>query len=617
LPLPNEHSARVRQPDEFDPDSFRRTKLPGTTVEIISGKLKGAAGADDPMVVQTYRFPVKDFTADEARQWLKDNDVTVESFEPAAEKRDASRGTVRSQPVRLEEAGDAAANRPRWQHVCTAGKYEGYDDGRSPFELTRATFEEMRDNLRSMPEYHRGPDGVGDADCVPWDFHHATDANPALVSVVGAPAQGWVRDLDVRTGNDGVAQLWALTRWLPTAAQYIREGAYKWASISALLDAVDQKSGKRVGAVLTSVAITNTPFVQGMQQLAASRLGGWMEPAATPIEAVGRMKELLGLKETDDVGAVMAEVARMRQWLDLGTVPLGVDMEGIVGAMRRLLGLPALTIAATVLDEIGKLTVALLEEQAAAQRSEPGAQPASMTEGASDMDLLKTLSKELGVREGDAEVVAAVKDSVTLRANLKQATGAAKDTTEVLTADVVALAADRKDLLSLRKAIGAPATQEDAVARVTVLLEAETKLKALEPEHAAMKARLAEQDKAKAEADVQEVIASRKLPDEVRDALLELRLSKPEQFTAKFPPLGDRAALTRPGVAAAAAPPAPGTAGPGDGPVIDLSAIKGRNATHRLMQWVRANEAPMAQAADEVVWRRACELRSTGRVVGQ
>lgn len=232
------------------------------------------------------------------------------------------------------------------------------------------------------------------------------------------------------------------------------------------------------------------------------------------------------------------------------------------------------------------------------------------------MELLKTLSKELGVREGDTEVVAAVKDSVSLRAQVKSAIGATKDTTDTLCAEVIELAADRKGLISLRKALGA-STHEDAVSRVAVLLEAEKKLGELEPKYKALEDKIAEQDKTKAEADVHEVLATRRLPEDMFDALLELRLNKADKFAEKFPKLGDKAALTQPGVAAIQSIPAAAPAAPDNGQVIDLTATKGRNLTNRLMAWVRENEPTMATADNDKVWKRACELKRTGKVVGQ
>jgi hypothetical protein len=232
------------------------------------------------------------------------------------------------------------------------------------------------------------------------------------------------------------------------------------------------------------------------------------------------------------------------------------------------------------------------------------------------MELLKTLSKELGVREGDTEVVAAVKDSVALRANMKEALGATKDTTDTLCAEVVELAADRKGLVSLRKALGAT-THEDAVSRVAVLLEAEKKLGELEPKHKALADKLAEQDKAKAESEVREVLATRRLPEDMMDALLELRLNKPEKFAERFPKLGDKAVLTQPGVAGKPAIPATTPDATDNATVIDLSKVSGRNLTHRLMSWVRSNDPAMAKADNDTVWRKACELKRNSKVVGQ
>ncbi len=81
-PYPNEHVARVRDPEDFEDDSFRRKKVT-TGVGLILGKLKDGDGS---MVAQAYRFSADEFTADEAKKWLKDNDVKYISFEPAAEK---------------------------------------------------------------------------------------------------------------------------------------------------------------------------------------------------------------------------------------------------------------------------------------------------------------------------------------------------------------------------------------------------------------------------------------------------------------------------------------------------------------------------------------------------
>lgn len=91
-PFPNEHSARIKSPNLFDEKTFRRTtggtiygkvKVP-VTAAIVWGKLKGAAGPTDNPIPQSIRFPTKNWTAAQAKAWLKDNNVTYERFEAAS-----------------------------------------------------------------------------------------------------------------------------------------------------------------------------------------------------------------------------------------------------------------------------------------------------------------------------------------------------------------------------------------------------------------------------------------------------------------------------------------------------------------------------------------------------
>jgi ATP-dependent protease ClpP protease subunit len=78
MPYENEHSARVRDPKDFDQNSFRRKNIsPG--IDIIIGKLDGG----DKTETQTYRFDASKFTEAEVKQWLQDHDITYISFEAA------------------------------------------------------------------------------------------------------------------------------------------------------------------------------------------------------------------------------------------------------------------------------------------------------------------------------------------------------------------------------------------------------------------------------------------------------------------------------------------------------------------------------------------------------
>lgn len=86
MPYLNFHAARVRDPGDFKPGSFRNKTLPKSEggkggVQMIMGRLKGKT----TMTVQAYRFPKDKYTPAEAKAWLKDNDVKFISFEPAKE----------------------------------------------------------------------------------------------------------------------------------------------------------------------------------------------------------------------------------------------------------------------------------------------------------------------------------------------------------------------------------------------------------------------------------------------------------------------------------------------------------------------------------------------------
>lgn len=90
-PYPNEHSARIKSPTLFNPDTFRRKKdgtiygkikVPATAA-VIWGKLKGSDKPSDMPIPQAVRFPISDWTVAQAKNWLKDNNVKHEKFEPA------------------------------------------------------------------------------------------------------------------------------------------------------------------------------------------------------------------------------------------------------------------------------------------------------------------------------------------------------------------------------------------------------------------------------------------------------------------------------------------------------------------------------------------------------
>lgn len=99
-PFPNEHSARIKNPSLFSQDTFRRKKdgtiygsikVPSTAA-VIWAKLKEHDEPADNPIPQSLRFPKEDWTAAQAKKWLKDNNVKYETFEPAGESEDVNLG---------------------------------------------------------------------------------------------------------------------------------------------------------------------------------------------------------------------------------------------------------------------------------------------------------------------------------------------------------------------------------------------------------------------------------------------------------------------------------------------------------------------------------------------
>jgi len=102
MPYPNEHAARVKEPSEFGPESFRRKTI-ATGIDVILGKLKG----ESSMTIQAYRFDTDEFTPPEAKDWLAEHKVEYIRFEPADDTREGAAPNMSiSEGKELEEHPD-------------------------------------------------------------------------------------------------------------------------------------------------------------------------------------------------------------------------------------------------------------------------------------------------------------------------------------------------------------------------------------------------------------------------------------------------------------------------------------------------------------------------------
>jgi HK97 family phage major capsid protein/HK97 family phage prohead protease len=95
-PYPNEHAARLADPDQYD--ELRRVNGEGGEgVDFIYGIKDGQSE------IQAVRFDAARFSADEARQWLSDHDMSAILFEVATGER-----MQRSEPVAFTRAAQIA-----------------------------------------------------------------------------------------------------------------------------------------------------------------------------------------------------------------------------------------------------------------------------------------------------------------------------------------------------------------------------------------------------------------------------------------------------------------------------------------------------------------------------
>ncbi len=98
---------------------------------------------------------------------------------------------------------------------------------------------------------------------LPIDYDHLSD-DPQKPG--DGRAAGWVEDL--RLSPDG-QRLEFLPKWTKPAAEMIAKGEYRFVSPFFLTQYMDKRSGKKVGPTLKAVAITNRPFLEGMQEIPA------------------------------------------------------------------------------------------------------------------------------------------------------------------------------------------------------------------------------------------------------------------------------------------------------------------------------------------------------------
>ncbi|MBE3022932.1 phage protease [Campylobacter sp. 7477a] len=81
-----------------------------------------------------------------------------------------------------------------------------------------------------------------------------------------APAAGWVKSMSIKEGK-----LYGMVSWTARAKEYIKNGEYRYLSPVFNFGARDNKSGAWIGCEIESVALTNTPFLDELDEVRANK----------------------------------------------------------------------------------------------------------------------------------------------------------------------------------------------------------------------------------------------------------------------------------------------------------------------------------------------------------
>lgn len=140
-----------------------------------------------------------------------------------------------------------------WNQVAKYGEWRGHQAG--PFRFDAVTFAQILANFRATENKR-----------IPVDYEHLSEVLPENAAQEGVPAVAWIVALEARG-----TQLWGAFEWVDAqAVGYVRDRKYLYLSPSVVFDATDRVTGDEIGARLTSAALTNHPFLDGMAPLVAS-----------------------------------------------------------------------------------------------------------------------------------------------------------------------------------------------------------------------------------------------------------------------------------------------------------------------------------------------------------
>lgn len=166
--------------------------------------------------------------------------------------------------------------------MTKTNKFSYLGDGVCLTEKTnRGTIQVLRTGVFHHPEYGQFEITDEILDSMVRNFKEVAPKAPTEMVVdfehqstkgVVAVAAGWVKDLVHQDGG-----LFAIVEWTEEAAEMIRSDQYRFISPQFALEGEDKETGDKIGAELLSVALTNRPFIEGMDPvILCETVAGWL-----------------------------------------------------------------------------------------------------------------------------------------------------------------------------------------------------------------------------------------------------------------------------------------------------------------------------------------------------
>lgn len=139
----------------------------------------------------------------------------------------------------------------KWVQVLKVGEYQHPIFGK--FSITPSVLKKFKSN------FDKGVRGIDLA----FNYEHG------LSKAHGTKAAGWFKELELRADD---SELWVFADWTPEGEKHVAEKEYRYTSAEFLKSYKDAETGRVFDWVLKGAALTNVPFVKGMDAIAASEL---------------------------------------------------------------------------------------------------------------------------------------------------------------------------------------------------------------------------------------------------------------------------------------------------------------------------------------------------------